>query len=221
MEIDKIVRSRRRTFALIVGRDATLTVRAPHRASEAEIRALVRIKSAWILRKQEDARKTFTEFAPKKFTEGETFLYLGKKYELFVGENSAVPLELGEKFVLSKKYVGREAGVFLKWYRRRALEHISERVKTHSASAGLRPGMVKVNGALKRWGSCAAAGNLNFAWRLVMAPPEVVDYVVLHELSHLVHKNHSKRFWENVRALQPDYKANKKWLKDHGHLLSL
>ena len=73
-----------------------------------------------------------------------------------------------------------------------------------------------ITGAMKRWGSCSSKGNLNFAWRLVMAPIDIIDYVVVHELSHIVHRNHSKRFWEQVETIFPDYKIKRKWLKEYG-----
>ena len=80
---------------------------------------------------------------------------------------------------------------------------------------------IRISNARTRWGSCGFNANLSFSWRLVMAPLPVIDYVVAHELAHLMHKNHSQRFWAAVRALFPDYEVHKKWLKLNGHLLVL
>jgi len=86
---------------------------------------------------------------------------------------------------------------------------------------GLRYNRIKITNALKTWGSCSHQGNLNFTWRLIMAPLNVVDYVVVHELIHLDEKNHSRTFWEKVEILMPGYKEHKEWLKKNGHILKL
>jgi predicted metal-dependent hydrolase len=98
-------------------------------------------------------------------------------------------------------------------YRALARRIIPERVRYYSELTGLRPGKVRINNAKKRWGSCGARGSLNFPWRLVLTSPEVIDYVVVHELVHLVERNHSKRFWRRVEQILPDYRVRRKWLK--------
>jgi predicted metal-dependent hydrolase len=86
---------------------------------------------------------------------------------------------------------------------------------------GLTCRSVRITDAKERWGSCNAAGSLNFAWRLVMAPPPVIDYVIVHELAHLVEMNHSQRFWGLVGRILPDYAVRRKWLRENEHLLTL
>jgi len=103
--------------------------------------------------------------------------------------------------------------------RQKAQELIPERVAHYSNLTGINYLRVKINSAKKRWGSCSKAGNLNFSWRLVLVPLEVLDYVVVHELSHIIHRNHSKRFWALLAKLYPSCKACRKWLKNEGHLL--
>ncbi|MBI3580553.1 MAG: M48 family metallopeptidase [Nitrospinae bacterium] len=114
---------------------------------------------------------------------------------------------------------GAAGAVFLDWYKRRAASKIKERVEYWARLAGLRHGGIRINSAAKRWGSCGRNGGLNFSWRLVMAPHAALDYVVVHELSHLVHMNHSPDFWNTVRRIMPDYDAGRQWLKNNGHLL--
>ena len=220
MEIDNIVRCRRRSFGLVVGRDATLTIRAPMRASMAEIHRVVREKERWIKRKQEHARKTYLEFKPRNFVSGESFYFLGCQHKMFLVENSDVPLKFDKGFLLSIRHEGSARKVFADWYRKQAQTLVEESARHYAGLAGLTYAKIKINGALKRWGSCSHNGNLNFSWRLAMAPLASLDYVVVHELSHLVHKNHSKVFWEKVRSFMPDYKIHEKWLKDNGHLLN-
>jgi len=105
------------------------------------------------------------------------------------------------------------------WYKERAYEKISERVQWYALKNGFQYNKIKITQAQKRWGSCSSKGNLNFSWRLIMAPLPVVDYVVVHELAHLVEKNHSKAFWSKVKMLMTDYQKQQEWLKRNGHLL--
>lgn len=86
---------------------------------------------------------------------------------------------------------------------------------------GLAYKSLKINNAKTRWGSCGSSGNLNFTWRLIMAPKKVVDYVIVHELAHLKQMNHSPKFWNEVKLIIPDYKNDELWLKRNGHLLYL
>jgi len=107
----------------------------------------------------------------------------------------------------------------IKACRAKAAELIPQRVAYYSGLTGISYLRVKINSAKKRWGSCSARGNLNFSWRLALAPLEVIDYVVVHELAHIIHRNHSKRFWALVSKLYPNYKTCRKWLRHDGHLL--
>ncbi|MEE8638122.1 MAG: M48 family metallopeptidase [Candidatus Margulisiibacteriota bacterium] len=105
-------------------------------------------------------------------------------------------------------------------WRELARNRIPERCKYFSDLTGLRPRSIRITEANKRWGSCGARGGLNFSWRLILAPPEVIDYVIVHELVHLVERNHSKHFWRRVAEVLPDYKIHRRWLKVKGYLLS-
>ncbi|MCS7122892.1 MAG: M48 family metallopeptidase, partial [Candidatus Micrarchaeota archaeon] len=80
---------------------------------------------------------------------------------------------------------------------------------------------VRITNARRRWGSCSSSNNLNFSWRLIMAPLEVIDYVVVHELVHTRIKNHSKAFWRMVEAVMPDYDRQRRWLRENGHMLKI
>ncbi|MBI4687875.1 MAG: M48 family metallopeptidase [Nitrospirae bacterium] len=98
---------------------------------------------------------------------------------------------------------------------------MSERVSWYSSLSGLKYNRVKISDAQKRWGSCSAKGNLNFSWRLIMSPIRVIDYVVIHELAHLEERNHSKKCWNKVKIMLPDYEQYKEWLKENKHLLDI
>ncbi|MBE3127600.1 MAG: M48 family metallopeptidase, partial [Candidatus Atribacteria bacterium] len=111
--------------------------------------------------------------------------------------------------------------IFIIWYKRRAYETISRRVRLYAQKRGFKYNKINITNARKRWGSCSHQGNLSFTWRLTMAPLPIIDSVVVHELVHLELKNHSKAFWNKVGILDPEYKEHKEWLKNNGYLLRL
>jgi predicted metal-dependent hydrolase len=219
--IDEIIRTKRKSIALIVERDGRLVVRAPRRASQEIIHAFVNEKENWIIKKQAEFKSAYPKFAPKEFSEGEEFWYLGKLYPLAFGENHRPPLFLDGSFILSRTAHSNAHSVFENWYKEQALQIIPERVKLYAGEYGFTYKQIKITSARTRWGSCSARGVLSFTWRLVMSPLDVVDYVVVHELVHLRAHNHSRDFWDKVKAAMPDYKEKMNWLKINGHLLTL
>lgn len=218
--IDKLVRSKRRTIALIVEPNGSLTVRAPKRAALRDIKQFIIEKTAWIQRTRQKI-----EAAPplpkKEYRQGEGFLFLGRLYPLHIVGPQRPALKFENAFTLSHTAAERAESLFIKWYKQQALQLLSARVGVFSAQFGLVAKQVKISSAKTRWGSCSADGTLNFSWRLILAPLDVVDYVVIHELAHLRVKNHSQQFWLLVEQWMPDYQERRKWLRLHGGRLSL
>ena len=105
------------------------------------------------------------------------------------------------------------------WYVARARERILPRVECHARSLGVRYGRARIVDSRYRWGSCTARGNVSFNWRLIKAPTFVIDYVVVHELAHLIESNHTERFWGIVRTHVPGMEGARAWLREHGQLL--
>ncbi len=130
-------------------------------------------------------------------------------------------MKLTEEFLLLKSARPNAREIFEGWYRAKALTFITDTARRLAERHAFRFERVKITGARKRWGSCSPKGILNFSWRLILAPPPVVEYVVIHELVHLVERNHSRRFWRRVESLMPDYKTRRAWLKENGHRLTL
>jgi predicted metal-dependent hydrolase len=220
IKIDKLIRSKRRTIALIIERDGSFTVRAPMRAPRVAIETFIQQKTDWITR----TRKKINSIEPivgKQYTDGETFLFLGSFFGLKLVGLQKPSLRFDSGFTLSQTAQTKGEQVFTRWYKERALEIISERVKQYAQQYNFAPKQVKISSAKTRWGSCSPDGTLNFTWRLVMAPLEVIDYVVVHELAHLRVKNHSIKFWKAVETIYPEYKKQRKWLKENGENLSL
>ncbi len=220
IQIDKLIRARRRTIALILERDGSLTVRAPKRATLQDIHGFIHKKENWIERSRRKLRAIITT-PRKEFVDGETFLFLGREYELRLVPRQRQTLHFDSGFTLTVSARPRAEALFTKWYKTQALTIFTERVTHYANLHGFSPKQVKVTSAKTRWGSCSANGTINFTWRLVMAPLEVIDYVVIHELVHLRIKNHSQKFWQAVELLCSAYKSHRKWLHDHGEKLNL
>ncbi len=104
----------------------------------------------------------------------------------------------------------------IEFYKEKARKYIPWRVAELAEKNWLTYNVIKITSARTRWGSCTSKKNLNFSFRLILAPKEVIDYVIIHELSHLIHMNHSRRFWTQVAEMMPDYKVHEKWLKENG-----
>jgi predicted metal-dependent hydrolase len=221
MQIDQIIRTKRKTIALIVHRDGTLLVRAPLRASTRQIQELVEKKAGWILSKQELVKTIYPKTRPKEYQNGEEFLYLGKSYPLEIVDGSKLPVFLDDHFVLDKKKLPNAEMTMTRWYKEQAKQVAAVRASQYAGQWKFNFGQIKITSARTRWGSCSGRGTLSFTWRLVMAPLPVIDYVVVHELVHLIHKNHRREFWGQVETILPNYKQSIQWLELNGHMLQL
>lgn len=216
VKIHKVIRSRRRTIALVVGSDAILTVRAPIHTPMEYIEDLVRKKIGWIRKKIAEVERR-PRVQHKRFANGESFLYLGDLYRLRIVRNAEAPLVFHKEFLLAAEQEAHARVLLIDWYKKEAKRKIPDRVKWYAHRVGMEVGPVRITDAEKRWGSCGR--GLNFSWRLIMAPLSVLDYVVIHELAHTVEKNHSRTFWSKVATMYPNYRSSIEWLKKNEHLL--
>lgn len=216
IEVDKIIRSSRRTLSIAVTGDGEVVVRAPRSLPEEIIYGMVKGKSSWIKRKKAEAESR--RIPPHRFLQGEKFLFLGRSYPLLLVDGLGISVDLTDNLVIS---CGKEdiRTILIHWYEDRAEEEIGKRCLLYSDLTGLKPKNVKISKAEKRWGSCSSRGNLNFAWRLVMAPFEIIDYVIVHELVHLEEMNHSEYFWKRMASIMPDYERRRCWLSENGSRL--
>jgi predicted metal-dependent hydrolase len=219
--IDHLIHSRRKTVAIIIQRDGSLTVRAPLRMPQASIQEFVQSHSDWIRKKQAQV-KASPPPQEKSFTAGETFLYMGKEYPLTLEASQHPSLDfIAGRFRLARSALPKARQTFLRWYRLQARLVISARVESLAKEYKFSWKKIRISSARTRWGSCSTTGTLSFTWRLVMAPPEVIDYVVVHELVHTQVRNHSSKFWRRVAEIMPAYKNHVSWLKKNGRFLTL
>jgi len=215
VNITRIVRSKRRTVALIVERDGSITVRAPMKMSAKVIDEFVEKHTKWVEKKQEELKSIVPE-QPRQYQAGEKFLYLGQSYPLEIVSDARQKLILEDAFKLAESEQKNAEAVFRNWYRKQAAKLIRERVALFAERYQVPAGKIRITSARTRWGSCSSKNTLSFSWRLIMTPLNVIDYVVIHELAHIIHHNHSKRFWSLVEKWMPDYKERRKQLRQYG-----
>lgn len=214
--IDQIIRSKRRTIALIVETDGSVTVRAPLRASDKIILQFVEKHTKWVEKKKVEMRAVAPP-QPKQYLPGESFMYLGQSYPLTIVQGQKRKLVLDDDvFKLAESAHANAEMVFQDWYRKQARREVELRVATFAEEHQLHYEKIRISSARTRWGSCSTSGTLSFSWRLILLHPDVIDYVIIHELAHTVHHNHSKRFWKLVENLLPEYKERRNFLKHFG-----
>jgi len=222
----KLIRShiRKKTLSIQVERDGTVLVRVPFHTPQTDIDRFLKEKNQWLQKIIGRQQKHNHDRQVRSFIPGEKFPYLGENYVLKIHERIDADGALtftGREFLLGRDALSGARILFHLWYQKQARVHLKERVRCLSGLLGLSPRGVAVNNARSRWGSCSPEDRLRFTWRLIMAPAEIIDYVVVHELCHMKIRNHSRDYWRLVEHILPDHKKHKAWLKDHGHLLTL
>ncbi|WP_303774215.1 M48 family metallopeptidase [Anaerolinea thermophila] len=220
MESVQIVRSRRKTIAIQITPDGQVILRLPLTYPKAKIPEILAQYHNWIEEKVQKFQTQKKQVPQHKFSEGETFLYLGKEYPLHLTHQTSQPLFWNEDgFWLRKTDPEQARKWFLSWYQEKALAYFTERARAFEKKFTHQTYQIKLSNARSRWGSCSSRGVIRLSWRLIMAPPDIIDSVIVHELAHFVHPNHSKEFWNLVSTEYPDYKKARRWLRNFGHLL--
>jgi hypothetical protein len=187
------------------------------------VESLLREKAGWIEEKLSKARSHVSLLPRHDFLTGERFPYLGRDWPLAVVAFQKTPLTFDDKAGFSLDIAAFDRGevIFEQWYRDQARKLLAERVQHFAPLVGVSLPRLRITGAERRWGSCSTTGNVSFTWRLIMAPMDVIDYVVVHELAHLREMNHSVRFWALVVSVLPDYEERRRWLKEYGATLTI
>ncbi|MCC6610284.1 MAG: M48 family metallopeptidase [Burkholderiales bacterium] len=212
-------RARRRTIGIAVDEEG-LQAAAPRWATIAEVEAFIREKQAWVLRKLEEARAS--RRPTLVWGEGVRIAYLGGEVAVFGAAPGEASRLAGTHLLLATPGAAhaaclREAA--LGWLRGAALALFRSRVASIAPEIGVEARRVSLSNARTQWGSCSADGRMRLSWRLIHVRPALIDYVVVHELAHLRHMNHSERFWRVVEAACPDYLTARRELRDLSHAL--
>lgn len=218
-------RKRRKTASIHVERDGTVSVIVPDTLTAKEIERLIETKRRWIYRQLAEWQDLNATRVKREFVNGEGLLYLGRSYRLKIVQGQEKPLLLKDGYFSLKKadqVNGNAEAAFREFYREKGLSRIPDRVDTYRARIGVRSVAVRVMDLKNRWASCSPRKDaLNFHWKCMMAPLTVLDYIIVHELVHLVHHNHTPKFWAEVEKLIPDYVERKGWLRVNGAALSI
>jgi predicted metal-dependent hydrolase len=212
LEIEYRVSPRRQSIGLMVTAEGKLVISAPAGTSRAHIQRALERHRAWIKAKVAERREAW-----ERLKAGTAYL-LGQSYRLRAvpGAREAVEVRTREIQVRSGA-LGSDLWTPLQaWYRRQAENFLEERLRHYGAHLGLKAGPLELLDWKRRWGECHPDGKLRFNWRLILLPPDIIDYVVVHELAHLKAPGHNPRFWSIVAAALPDYAARRRWLNRYG-----
>lgn len=220
MDLDyKIVFAKRKTLTITVERDRSVVVTAPEGTSPEKIRQVVESRKLWLYEKTRHAQKYDPLPHPpgKELITGESILYLGRQYRIKLVEGNG-EIQFEQKFLVPRALADKSLA-FRSWFIARAEDKILPRVAVHARNLGVTYKEAKIGDGKYRWGSCTPNDNVIFNWRLIKAPMFVIDYVIVHELAHLIEQNHTPRFWNIVRAQAPTMEKAKAWLQKNGALL--
>jgi predicted metal-dependent hydrolase len=215
----KLKRSGRKTASIYVERDGQITVIAPDKLSDAQIETVLEGKRRWIYQSLAEWHDLNATRVERQFVNGEGFLYLGRSYRLKLVSAQEVPLLLKDGYFCLRstlRSAAKAMAAFRTFYRDRGLMRINERVDYFQARMGVQPKSVAILDLKHRWASWTPGGRLNFHWKCMMAPVKILDYIVVHELAHLIVPDHSARFWNEVDKMLPDFSERKEWLRVHG-----
>jgi len=202
---------RARRMSLRVGRsDGRVTLSIPHSMALAEAESFVAQQAGWI------ARHVAAAPPPCVIEVGGTVPLMGRDVALVEGPGRAARWTGDAIAVADDSRAGPRVKAL---FQTLARTHLAEAVDRHAEAIGRRPAKMTLRDTRSRWGSCSSRRELMFSWRLIMAPPEVLDYVAAHEVAHLVHMDHSSRFWAQVETMMPDYASRRAWLRREGAAL--
>lgn len=212
-----LIRSDRKTLGIEIDRGGNLIVRAPRRLDQATIEGFLESRAKWI----EEKRRLVLERRAAVVAENQDDLqnvwFLGKQYRL--RRQDALRVDFTEdEMVMPRSW---QTAHLRAWLKAACQLEIQRRVPLMAPLMQLRPTGMHVTEAKTRWGSCSSKNSLNFSWRLIFCPPEVISYVVIHELCHIKHKDHSAAFWAMVAQYDPKYESRKAWLQSYAALMDL
>ena len=213
---DQVIKSKRKTLSISINENAQLIVRAPNRISDAKIQEFINEKSSWII-KNKNLIKLRLQNTEKNQN---NLLYLGEYFPIKKNIKSLKKVSFnGEEFITNLENQSQLSNALKIWYKDKFKELAIPRLNYFVDKYGLTINQVRLKRQKTLWGSCSSRNNINLNFLLIMAPLKVIDYVIIHELVHTIHKNHSANFWSAVEDIMPNYKDPKNWLKENGYKL--
>lgn len=217
IEPKNIIRTRRKSIALVVNSQGDLVVRAPYYVSQRMIMEFVTHKQSWIAKQQKRVETENAKFIPTIVAPGGIIQYGGTLYRIDM--ENVEEITICGNSVLLPKNTGEEQ--LCQWLRKQAIAVLTKQVVFYAARMQVTFKKLRLSNAKTRWGSCSFYNVLSFSWRLIMCPPEVLDYVVVHELCHIHNKSHNKLFWQQVELVLPNYRNSEQWLKNNRKIMEI
>lgn len=215
--ITEVIRTSRKKSADVRVEDGAVSIVVPMELEQERIQQILNDKRRWIKEKIYLHREAMIGI-DKDFISGESFSYLGRNYRLKVNRGHFKPVKLIQGRLVVTVPNGKEQphmirNALVRWYKHLAEQKLQDKAERYAAIIGVNPTGIGIRTFKSRWGSCSVKGKIDFNWKIIMAPNRMVDYVVVHELCHLKHHDHSPKFWKEVERVLPDYLVCKEWLK--------
>ncbi len=226
----EVVKTRRKTIGIVVAKDGAVTIRIPYGVSKTEVERIVTSKLPWIYEKVCENEKHYAEMTARKsesLKDGGRILFEGTYHTIHIKYAEATSCIIirydGEAFHVRTGTLDSDKlrAAFVKWFRNMARVRFQERVDYYLPYTGKTYNTIRIKEQKGCYGSCSSKCNLNFNWKCVLAPPKVLDYIVVHELCHLIQMNHSREFWAEVERILPNYKTYRAWLRENGKFLEI
>ena len=224
-------KSNRKSMGIAIERDGAIIVTAPHQVKFNEIEKFVSEKKIWIYQKLAKKKTLNIEKPRREFVNGQGFLYLGKSYRLKLIDNGKMKSARSPNvtvlrlwhgyFELAESEKANARNHFISWYRKQIKEQLKARIPRYDKRIGVTVKDTRILDLGHRWASCGRNRVINFNWRSVMAPVWALDYILVHEMVHLIERGHTDRFWRIVARIIPDYEENALWLNENGADLDL
>lgn len=223
----RVIRSKRSTADIVVERDGEVVVRAPDWVDDEQVERIVESKHYWIYKALAEWRDLNATRRVREYKNGEGFLYLGRAYRLSLVEDAEAPVLLKngrlqvDRSLASKQDAEPAKQALQAYYAERGQAWIDKRVAYFLPKVGVTAQQVDVRDLGNRWASCTSSGRLAFHWKCMMAPAKIIDYIIVHELCHLHHRDHNDAFWNEVDKVLSDYRERKEWLRVNGAAMDL
>ncbi|ACD22046.1 M48 family metallopeptidase [Clostridium botulinum] len=228
----QIIRRKRKSICIKIDINGKIQVVAPMRTSKEHILNFVNSKHDWIVEKRRELKSVLNKKVKREFIDDGTFMYLGKEYPIrlifndkvkkisidFIDESLNSNIDSDFRFIIKTNTYENEKlkKALERWYRGKTLDIVKKRVKVHEWEFKDKIIKITVKEQKRRYASINIKNEVYFNWRISMAPIEVIDYIVVHEMCHMDFRNHSKQFWNRVEEVMPNYKKHHEYLKENG-----
>lgn len=217
----KIIWSKRKTYSISINSLGEVVVKVPNRTAKNEVDEIIHRHRNWITDKLGKRKELNQKFNVEKLQNYEEIILLGSKTPIILDGSAEGAFLKDNKLIINNTFKPKLADFLNLWFKNYAKDYFNRRATELSEIFNLKFNKIKISNARKRWGSCSSKGNINLAWRLIMADPKAIDSVILHELAHTVYMDHSEKFYNLLDSIDLNRKESDIWLRENNYLLNL